>query len=349
MLSLIAQTESDEQMKRMLLSRPPKVRFAVLLGELDFADHFALRVEHMDAVERAGIDIAPLVEPHSIGEAGVDDREDALVGDGLAVRCDIERIDRVRLIVIIGARSLDRAAVDDVENFLVRRKRDAVGHLEVARDNSELFRGGIVAVDIVRELGFLRELERAVAGIGEPHGAVGFHHEVVRGIQRLAVVGTRECLHAAVMVRDGNAAAGGLGGEQARLEVGGLAIGDAGRMAENDRLAPGGGRDGIVGRETVPADEVDVVVDLVGEDEIALRRVFHLQVNRPFGEAEALGEVDEFRLGAEDFGELVVVDLERKLRILLLGVGRVFLVGESADFDFLGRGVDREGDSSSKA
>ena len=33
-LSLIAQTESDEQMKRMLLSRPPKVRFAVCFGSL---------------------------------------------------------------------------------------------------------------------------------------------------------------------------------------------------------------------------------------------------------------------------------------------------------------------------
>ncbi|MEI8285100.1 MAG: hypothetical protein WCG52_08920, partial [bacterium] len=82
---------------------------------------------------------------------------------------------------------------------------------------------------------------------------------------------------------------------------------------------------------------VDVVVDLVGEDEIAGVRVFYLQLNRPLGEAKSICEMDELRLLAEDFGKRVVVDLERQLGILRLGIRWVFLVGEIADFDFLGQ------------
>ena len=61
----------------------------------------------------------------------------------------------------------------------------------------------------------------------------------------------------------------------------------------------------------MPADEVDVVVDLISEDEVAGVRVFHLQINRPLGEAKAVREADELWLLAEDFGELVIIDFER--------------------------------------
>ena len=87
----------------------------------------------------------------------------------------------------------------------------------------------------------------------------------------------------------------------------------------------------------MPADEVDVVVDLIGEDEIAGVRVFHLQINRSFGEAKAVCEMNELGLLAEDFGKRVVVNFQRQLRILRLGIRWVFLVGEIADFDFLGQ------------
>ena len=192
----------------------------------------------MNAVERAGVDIAPLVEPHAIRESGRDDCEFALVRNRLAVRRDIECIDRVRLVEIIGARGLDRAAVDDVERLLIGRKRDAVRHLQVACDDAEFFRLRIPAVDIVRQLGLLRELQRTVTRVGEPHRAVGFHNEVVRGVQRLAVERTRKRLDTAVEVRDRDTAAGGFGGEQARLEVGRLTVGDARWVAENHRSVP---------------------------------------------------------------------------------------------------------------
>ena len=117
--SWIAQTESDEQMKRMLLSRPPKVRFAVC-WQLDFTDHFSLGVENMNAVERAGIHVSHRVQPHAVGKTRRDDRELALVGDRRAIRRDIECVDGVRLFVMVSAGCLDGAAIDNIEGFFVR-------------------------------------------------------------------------------------------------------------------------------------------------------------------------------------------------------------------------------------
>jgi hypothetical protein len=107
-------------------------------------------------------------------------------------------------------------------------------------------------------------------------------------------------------------------------------------MPKNDRLAPGSRRDGIVGLEAVPADEVDVVVDLVGKNEEALVGVFHRKKNRSLREAEALGEMHKLGLLAENLGKFGIINFKRQLGILSLGIGRVFLVGEVQDFRLLG-------------
>ena len=74
----------------------------------------------MDAVKGAGVDIALRVKPHAIWETGIDDSEFALVRDRFAISRDIERINRVRFVVVVGARRLNRSAVDDVEDFFIR-------------------------------------------------------------------------------------------------------------------------------------------------------------------------------------------------------------------------------------
>ena len=107
-------------------------------------------------------------------------------------------------------------------------------------------------------------------------------------------------------------------------------------MPKNDRLAPGGWRDGIIWREAVPADEVDVVVDLVGKNEEALVRVFHREKDWALCEAKALGKMHKCGLLAEDFCERWIINFQRQLGILSLRIRRVFLVGKVQDFRLLG-------------
>ena len=86
----------------------------------------------------------------------------------------------------------------------------------------------------------------------------------------------------------------------------------------------------------MPANEVDVVVDLVGENEEALVGVFYRKKDRALREAKALGEMHKCGLLAENFCERWIINLKRQLGILSFRVGRVFLVGQVQDFRLLG-------------
>src|SRR5215510_4299773 len=118
------------------------------------------------------------------------------------------------------------------------------------------------------------------------------------------------------MLRDRDTSTGCFRGQKISGQVQRLSIGDAGGMSEDDRRAPREGSDLIVRLNPMPPHDEDVVVDLIGKEQISLLRVLRGEIDRPFGEPEPAGQMDEFGFSAENFCKFVGVDFEGKLRDL---------------------------------
>src|SRR5208283_1238011 len=131
--------------------------------------------------------------------------------------------------------------VDDVEFFLVGRETNAIGLIHVGGNNSDLACVGIEPVDIGGqfEVSFVAFVigHDAVAGIGEPDGAVGMDGEVVRGVELLVLKLVHEHGNGAIVFGASKAPGVMFAGEKASLAVTKVAIAIVGRAAENADLA----------------------------------------------------------------------------------------------------------------
>src|SRR4029453_10933643 len=171
---------ADEQ-DVVVLSAKGEVRG--LLRHADLPDQLAGRTNDMHAVQGADVDIARTVEPHPIGKSRSDRREDPLVGDPLPLVDHVEGIDRVSIVHVVGPWPLNRGAVDDVEDLLIGREGDPVGHLQVSDDRLERIQLRIKSINVVGEMAVLGELQAAVARIGEPQSTIRFDDEVIGWVE----------------------------------------------------------------------------------------------------------------------------------------------------------------------
>ena len=131
-----------------------------------------------------------------------------------------------------------------------------------------------VHVDLGLGLVALVIAEQAEHRIGEPDRAVGFHHDIVRRVQPLAVEGIHQHRDRAVIFGADDAAAAMLAGDQPALAVAGIAVGEVRRLAEDADRA------GLL----FPLD--DALVGNVAAQQIAPVAEPH----RPFGPAQAGGQ-----------------------------------------------------------
>src|ERR1039458_6450093 len=121
-----------------------------------------------------------------------------------------------------------RAVIHDIQLLIVGRKTDAVGLVE--RVGHHLDARGLRVHAVDRLLDFLARWKAFVAAhdavgrVGEPDAAIGMHHDIVRRIQRLAVVLVGDHGHRAVMLVAHHAAPGMLAGQLAAFEIEGVAV-----------------------------------------------------------------------------------------------------------------------------
>src|SRR5215211_2519221 len=163
-------------------------------GQLDLADEVAAPAEDLDAAEGRGVDAPFGVDLQTVGEARGHDGEQALPRQAAAVD-DVEGLDVVRAVRVVGPGLLVRAAVGDVQHMLVGREADAVRLVEAVRHDRGRSGGRVVAIDVVAEPRLGAEtLEVAVARIGEPDRAVALHDHVVGRVERKAAPVVDECL-----------------------------------------------------------------------------------------------------------------------------------------------------------
>ena len=125
----------------------------------------------MNTIERADVDIASTVQTHPIGKSGRDGGKEPLVGDPGPLFNDVQGIDGMGIVSVIGAWRLNCGAVDDIERSFIGREGNAIGHLQAFDDGLEGVRLRIESIDVVGKIAFLRELQTPVARIGKPHGA----------------------------------------------------------------------------------------------------------------------------------------------------------------------------------
>ena len=133
------------------------------------------------------------------------------------------------------------AAVDDVEPLLVGREGEAVRAGEVVGHHRGAAAARIEPVDVGRQLGpvgvaFVFAVD-AVARIGEPDRAVAGDHDVVRGVQRLALEAVDQDGDAAVELGARHPPGVVLAGDEAPLAIAGVAVGVVGMGAEDADVA----------------------------------------------------------------------------------------------------------------
>ncbi len=245
------------------------------LGQRDAADHDAIgRVDH-HAVELgvahapAAPQIAVDVAAHAVRRAGARIDEHALVGDLVAAR---------RHVIGKDLAVRHAAGFHDVEDLLVRRETQSVRPEHAFRDDRGFAGRAVDPVDIGVDLGFglvaLVIAEQAEHRIGEPDRAVGFHHDVVRGIQPLAVEGVHQDRDRSVIFGPDDAPPAMLAGDQPSLPVAGIAVGEVRGSAKNADAA----------RFLFPLD--DALVRNVAAQQIAAVGEPH----RPLGPAQSRGQ-----------------------------------------------------------
>ncbi len=146
---------------------------------------------------------------------------------------------------------------------------------------------GVDAIDRLLELG--RGLEAfvvahdAVGGVGEPDAAIGMDHDVVGGIERLALELVGDHGDGAIVLIARHAPRAVLAGELPAFEIEGVAVAVAGGVAVDGDVAV-----------LFEAAELAVVGDVAPEEEVALR-----VPGRPLRPARA--GVEAFDGGAADF------------------------------------------------
>src|SRR5206468_4145629 len=129
----------------------------------------------------------------------------------------------------------------------------------------------IATADLALRLAALVGRADAIARIGEPDRAVGFHHDVIRRVEALALVAVREDRDASVVFRADHPSAAVLAGDQATLPVAGVAVGEVRIRTEHRDL------------QRLLVEAQDPVVGEIAEQETALIG----EINRTFGPAQA--------------------------------------------------------------
>ena len=216
------------------------------------------RVAHAPATPQVAVDIHP--EPVRRARAGVD--EHALVDDLLP---PINHIQCNDLAGWLGT------GCNDIQDGFVGGEGQPVRSLDIVRHHRRLaglpvdppHGGGNFGVSLL-PLVIPADAERRV---GEPDGAIGFHHHVIGGVQALALETVHQHRDAAVDLGAGDAPGAVLAGHQPPLAIAGVAVGVPRRLAEH---ADGPGfllpfQDAVVG------DVAPKQVSAIGDVDRALR------------------------------------------------------------------------------
>lgn len=157
----------------------------------DLADQHPSAVPHVDAIAAGGIDVAHHVALDPVRGACVGVGEHAPVGQVWLVMFpeDGEGVDGGSATRFAGMVAMEQVGVGDVNGVFARGETEAAGAAEAVGDNPDVPRGGVKAVDLLRELGLGPEsMLVAIDGIGEPDRAVGGHDDVAGGIKRPGMV-----------------------------------------------------------------------------------------------------------------------------------------------------------------
>ena len=252
-------------MNNRLRLTPPEADVGDRFGQVDLADLRAVWGENVHTVVAVaapaggGPDVAVDVDADAVGTATAHVAEDAPVGEGLAVH-HVEGTDGARMAPLVR-----RARVDDVEDLVVGREREAIGLDQGVVDDGGFER---IRVDAERVLGDLQRRlvalvvdEAAVAGVGEPDAAVRVHNDVVGRVEALALETVHEHGDRAVVLGSCHAPRAMLAGDEAALPVARIAVGVVGGVAVLGDLA----------RDLVPAQDA-VVGDVAPQQLAGVRR-----------------------------------------------------------------------------
>ena len=217
-------TELVAVMNRSLPFWPPKVRLDTISGRCSLPSRRAVRVEAVQPVVGGGPDPARVVEADPVKRPRVAGREHLATAE--AVAGDLEAPD------------VPPPCVDDVELGLVGGECEPVRAAEVVGDDHRVARQRIEAVDVARAdladgpVPLVVTID-PVARVGEPDRAVGMLDDVVRAVEPLAVVAVGQHGHASVGLGPGERPMTLLAGDQPTLPVDRVAVGVAGRGAED--------------------------------------------------------------------------------------------------------------------
>ena len=196
------------------------------------------------------------------------------------------------------------AGFDDVEDLFVRREAQPVRPEHAFGDDAGLAGRAVDPVDVHVDLGLglvaFVIAEQAEDRIGEPDRAVGFHHDVVRRVQPLAVEGVHQHRDRAVIFGADHAASAMLAGDQPALAVAGIAVGEVRRLAEDADRA------GFL----FPFD--DALVGNVAAQQIAPVAEPH----RAFGPAQSRGQPFHRRQFQPVFLEARIERVDRRIGII---------------------------------
>src|SRR5262249_27702908 len=138
---------------------------------------------------------------------------------------------------VVSIKIARRTRLHQIQNRFVRRKTQTVRPVHAALDHGHLAACAIDSIDIHREflLGAVAFVvaEQPERRIGEPDGAVGFHHDVVGRIQAFAFEALGDGSNGAVILGATHAPSAVLAGDESSLTIARVAVGKVGRLAKH--------------------------------------------------------------------------------------------------------------------
>lgn len=152
----------------------------------DLTDQHPSAVPHVDAITAGGIDVTHHVALDAVRGPRIGVGEHAPVAQIRLVVFpkDGECIDSGGATRLAGVGAVEQVGVGDVDGVFAGGKTEAAGTAEAVGDDPDVPCGRIEAVDLLWELGLGPEaVFVAIDGVGEPHGAVGGHHDVTGGVK----------------------------------------------------------------------------------------------------------------------------------------------------------------------
>ncbi len=138
----------------------------------------------MHPIQGAHIDIAPAIQPHSVGEPWPDHPKRRTCDQGVAILSDSIGVNCARETRKVGTIRLKGTTSNDIAGLFRRRKSNVIGLIKAKSDRRKLLGFRVRTINIIRKLRLLTwKLQGSIRQVRKPDAATSLDNKVIRTIE----------------------------------------------------------------------------------------------------------------------------------------------------------------------